>query len=214
MRDYVQGKVPRPTSETRVFYWLHDGPSIGLLRGVGMPAVRGRFDEFGLFSIMKVPPLGFMVTNLPAYEGLPQLVPPSTSSADPSMVRFWRSLRQDADWPERVDDGNVLLGGAYRRRVPSGRAHCSTMEEARTLPVQVGRAGSVQDAQIVFRRAYDAIQTPHRGLKGDRRHRSRLHDRARSRHRAPASRRRGTRACPQLSGPRDRGQSPSPCRHP
>lgn len=108
MREYLLGGSATPGDSVRCFYWIHDSPTVLVLRGVAMPAVRGYFKETGIFSLLKFPPLGFIVTTLDAYEGLPELDP----SIPPSFgLRFWRALRREADWPERVDTGNFLMGG-------------------------------------------------------------------------------------------------------
>jgi hypothetical protein len=122
MRDYLNGNLQRPGTETNVFYWLHEDHLVGVLRGVAMPTVRGRFDEVGIFSIIKVPPLGFIVTDTEQYEELPRLIPHSTTAPPQSQtVRLWRSLRHDPDWPERIDEGNYLVGGASLRDALSAR---------------------------------------------------------------------------------------------
>lgn len=121
MRDYLLGRTIAPGDAVRVLYWLHDAPAVVVLRSVAMPAVRGHNGEVGIFSILKFPPLGFMVTTLDAYEGLPRLDPLITPSGSPVGIRVCKSLIRGPDWPERVDEGNFLIGGRSLRDARTAR---------------------------------------------------------------------------------------------
>jgi hypothetical protein len=113
MREYLNGKRERPAAQTNVFYWLHNHDSVGVIRGIGMPAVRGRLNgPTGIFSIVKIPPMEFLVADLDEYEQLPRLAPAKTNCGELQSLRFWRSLHRQANWPERVDEGNYVIGGA------------------------------------------------------------------------------------------------------
>jgi hypothetical protein len=121
MREYVLGTRTAPGATTRVFYWIHPGHTMNVLRAVAMPSIRGRFGDHGIFSIIKMPPLGFMVTTLDAYEGLPRLDSLVTRSGALREVRFSRALLHDWNWPERVDEGNYLIGGESLRDAMTAR---------------------------------------------------------------------------------------------
>lgn len=104
-------RVPLP-ADLGVFYWLHPHQEVTVLRGLGMPAARGRNQESGIFDIMKFAPLGFLVTDLMAYEGLPRLDDVARSSGARDVeVRFQVDLLRKPDWPDCVDDGNFLMFG-------------------------------------------------------------------------------------------------------
>lgn len=113
MRPLVLNKHLPIGPELRVYYWLHAHRTIGILRSVAMPASRMGANRFGIFNILKFPPVGFLVTELESYEGLPclndRLLRPSAAGGD-AEVRLDLAARPE-DWPERVEGGNVLVGG-------------------------------------------------------------------------------------------------------
>jgi hypothetical protein len=112
MRPAVLDPTAPLPGDLHVFYWLHRHPEIVVLRGVAMPAVRGRADEFGIFDIFKFAPLGFLVTDLKDYEGLPRLDHLARRAGTREIeVPFHTGLVRDADWPERVDRGNIMVHG-------------------------------------------------------------------------------------------------------
>jgi hypothetical protein len=111
MRGYLLGTRTVPGPATKVLYWLHSGPAVSVLRAVAMPSVRGHFGDVGIFSIIKMPPVGFMVTTLDEYEGLPRLDSISARGGGLAEVRLSKNLIRDSDWPERVDEGNFIAGG-------------------------------------------------------------------------------------------------------
>ena len=96
-----------------VFYWIYPYTTIAVVRDIGMPAVRGRFDKVGLFNILKFFPIAYLVTDIPAYEHLQELTIfrqyPATYEADVSVDL---QSAKDPRWPDVIEDGNVIVGGA------------------------------------------------------------------------------------------------------
>jgi len=103
--------APIPESLS-IFYWIHPFPDVVALRGVIMPAIRGRLDAFAVFSILKFFPLGFAVTDARGYEDTDSLTPfrnlPATAVAD-LPVHLRRS--HHANWPEAPEQDNIILMG-------------------------------------------------------------------------------------------------------
>jgi len=65
-----------------------------------------------VFDIIKFPPLGFLITELDSYEGLPRLDSLARRVGDREVeLSFHKGLVRPQDWPERVDDGNFLMTG-------------------------------------------------------------------------------------------------------
>jgi len=95
-----------------VFYWVYPFQSIVVLRNVLMLAVRGQFDEVASFDILKYFPVGYLVTDKPKYEYLSELSAFRNldTFADGEVPIDFHSI-YEPDWPEKIDDGNVLLGG-------------------------------------------------------------------------------------------------------
>jgi hypothetical protein len=96
-----------------VFYWVYPYASIAVVRDIAMNAVRGSFGNVGGFDILKFFPIAYIVTDLASYESLPELTMfrtlPATQEAD---VQLMLQPVRDHRWPDTVDDGNVILGGA------------------------------------------------------------------------------------------------------
>jgi hypothetical protein len=112
MRPAVRDPTAPLPDERRVFYWLHPWPEVCVTRGIGMPGVRGRFGPPGVFDIIKFPPLGFLMTELDSYEGLPRLDLMARGRGDREVeVRFHNRLVHEWDWPERVGDDNLVMFG-------------------------------------------------------------------------------------------------------
>jgi hypothetical protein len=121
MREFFLGQCVTPAPATRVMYWLHPHRFVGVLRSIAMPARRGHFSAgFGVFCLLKVPPLAFLITDLDEYEGLPRL---DTLAQQPGEVevRFWKGLARERDWPERVDEGNFIMVGASAKDARNAR---------------------------------------------------------------------------------------------
>jgi hypothetical protein len=105
-----QASVPEQLS---VFYWVYPYTSIAVVRDIAMPAVRGSFNEFGGFNLLKFFPIAYLVTDLPRYENLTELtqfrlLPPAEQANVPI---YLRSIK-DSMWPDVVDSGNLIAGGA------------------------------------------------------------------------------------------------------
>jgi hypothetical protein len=115
--------APLPTT-LRVFYWLHLHPEVKVRRSLAMPARRGRFREgVGVFELIKFSPLGFAVTHLDDYESLPRIDTFARSGGGEVEIPFSTSLAVPADWPERVDEGNYVMGGRSLEDAVTARPH-------------------------------------------------------------------------------------------
>jgi hypothetical protein len=99
--------------ELSVFCWVHPFDHHVILRSVMMPARRGNFSSFGMFSIVKFFPVGFLVTDQNSYEGLEALTAwrslPCSETA--KVVLNTRDIRGPF-WPEQRDPGNAILMGS------------------------------------------------------------------------------------------------------
>jgi hypothetical protein len=112
MRDFVLGKRSDFVPELRVFYWIHDHPTTSILSSFLMPAVRGNFRHFGIFSVLKAPPLGFMVTDVDSYDSLPELLTPKRVGKSLRRVQISKRHGREHDWPEKLDKGNIMMTGS------------------------------------------------------------------------------------------------------
>ncbi|MGG2197881.1 hypothetical protein [Paenibacillus validus] len=115
-REYVLDDSLVAPKGIKILYWVYPYMSIKIIRDVAMPQYRGDWGDFrrggvGIFSIMKYPPLGFLVTDLDSYEGLAELTQYCGSNLDDEAeipIRL-NDLKPEY-WPEAGDD-TFLMGG-------------------------------------------------------------------------------------------------------
>jgi hypothetical protein len=104
-------------NDIHIFYWVYLYEETVILRDFCMPAVRGRFQKFGFFNLIKFYPLAFLVTHqLSSYEGLSslhqfnQLLPSEKRNIQINL----RSTRHSR-FPEECSDDNFLAFGRTAR---------------------------------------------------------------------------------------------------
>lgn len=73
LRDFVFNESKKVPDKLKVFYWLYPYKNTIIIRDAAMPKVRGNFNEFGMFSLLKYFPIAFMITDCDKYEGLSEL---------------------------------------------------------------------------------------------------------------------------------------------
>jgi len=114
MREcFLDVGLPVP-GDIHVFYWLYPYEIQVIKQDIVMPARRGHFDDgFGFFKILKYFPVAYMVTDLAAYEGLPELTVHRGARFDETLdvnIHFDKKYRWE--WPDLVDPGNFIFMGA------------------------------------------------------------------------------------------------------
>lgn len=103
--------------DIHILYWVYPYDETVILRDFCMPAVRGRFQDFGFFNLIKFYPLAFLVTHqLVSYEGLSSLhqfnhLLPNENKNVQINLRSTRHSR----FPEECSDDNFLLLGRTAR---------------------------------------------------------------------------------------------------
>lgn len=113
MSDFIYDESAPVPDKVSVFYWIYPYTSIAVVRDIAMPAIRGSFDKVGGFDMIKFFPIAYLVTDIPAYENLLELTAfRKLDATDEAEVPInLRSVR-DPRWPDIVDNGNVIVGGA------------------------------------------------------------------------------------------------------
>jgi len=113
IREFVFDYSKPIPNEINLFYWIYPYNDIVILRDFSMPAVRNKFSEFGIFSILKFFPVAYLLANIDKYENLPSLTDYRNMDAN-QITKIILNLKnvKEQDWPERVDPGNFIVGGA------------------------------------------------------------------------------------------------------
>jgi len=102
----LDGPIP---DELRLFFWVYPYGQITVMRDFVMPSQRGNMESVGFFSLMKFFPVGFLLANQDAYEGLQRFEIPD----DPRSAEIQVNLLpvRHKDWPEMIDEGNFVIAG-------------------------------------------------------------------------------------------------------
>lgn len=107
--------VDHPIPEDiHIFYWIHPYDHQVTLPNFVMPAVKGRFDKPGTFSVLKFFPLGFAVSDQSEYLDLQELTRWTSEQASVERDLLVR-LSEHSDnpfWPEWPGDNGYLVPGA------------------------------------------------------------------------------------------------------
>ncbi|MEW6587366.1 MAG: hypothetical protein AB1442_17380 [Nitrospirota bacterium] len=111
VRDFVLDESKPIPDDTFIFYWLYPYEQSIAMRDFAMPAVRGNFSkDIGFCQVLKYFPIGYLVINKPAYEGLEELTRYRNLSVDEEVEIPIRLDRvEHSHWPEIVDNYNIVL---------------------------------------------------------------------------------------------------------
>ncbi|WKZ34028.1 MAG: hypothetical protein QY316_06420 [Thermodesulfobacteriota bacterium] len=95
-----------------IFYWLYPYNQTVIFRDFSMPAIRGIYNEWGFFNVIKYFPLAYIITNLKSYDSLPELsyYREFDLTMEIEMKIDLRNIRK-RDWPEHVGPNDVILLG-------------------------------------------------------------------------------------------------------
>jgi len=113
IRNFIFDENSTIPDDINIFYWVHPYINIVIIRDIAMLAVRGKFGgKAGVFSILKYFPIAYLVCNLKEYEGLKELTFYRNSKPQ-DMINISINLKdiRGPEWPEIVDDGNMMAGG-------------------------------------------------------------------------------------------------------
>lgn len=109
LRAYYFNNLEAIKNKLHIYYWLYPYQNFVVLRDVIMPKARGSFKEFGMFSILKYLPIGFVITDFENYENLKEI---KFEGDDNKISEFLFDIKiPHPDWPEIVDNGNIMLSG-------------------------------------------------------------------------------------------------------
>jgi hypothetical protein len=107
----------------RVYYWWHPHREVRLLRSAVLASA------LGVVELLRFDPLGFAITSLDSFLGLPRLDPAPLSEVNGEIdVPFSLRLVRPPGWPEFGGSGGGVVGGrsfidavTARPRAPKAR---------------------------------------------------------------------------------------------
>lgn len=116
MREFVLNPCANLPPNLNVFYWVYPYPCFVIIQDVMMLAIRGKFNNTAVFSILKYFPIAYLITDLAVYENLPSLSFYCPRDLDEEIrIPINLSSVRAVNWPETVDDGNIIGGGGSSR---------------------------------------------------------------------------------------------------
>ena len=112
IRDYIFDYSKVIPENIHLFYWVYPYHNVIILRDFVMPAIRGRFKNVGLFSLLKFFPIAYLLAHQPKYEDLMELTKFRNLKVNEiARVRIDLKSIKQRDWPEKIDKGNFISGG-------------------------------------------------------------------------------------------------------
>jgi len=114
VREVLFDETKPIPDDINIFYWIYPYKLTIIIRDILMPAVRGRFNDFGFFQIFKYYPIAYLVVNKSNYHNLQSLRDYNSSKLDTvAEINIRINEQRHWKWPEIVEDGNfVYLGKA------------------------------------------------------------------------------------------------------
>ena len=110
VRDILFEESKPIPDDINVFYWVYPFNLTVIIRDIAMPSVRGRYNDIGLFNILKFSPVAFLVTNLKKYEGLNSLNRfKKFKFHDKAEIEVKLNEKKHYLWPEHIEDGNFTI---------------------------------------------------------------------------------------------------------
>ena len=112
VRDFVFDETKSIPDDINFFYWVYPYNITVIVRDFVMPAIRGKFNELGLFQLLKYSPIAYLITEKNQYEGLQTLndyrsCEPSETHSIP--VRL--DIKKNWTWPEASEPDSFMIMG-------------------------------------------------------------------------------------------------------
>ena len=93
-----------------IYFWIYPYDCTIILRDCMLSVKQGEFDKFTFCHIIKYFPIAFIVTDSTEFRGLSSLTKYKSNNIDDEKeIRIDFERIESFDWPERVDNTNVLI---------------------------------------------------------------------------------------------------------
>ncbi len=113
IRKFIFSETETIPDSINIFYWIYPYDTTVIMRDFLIPAIPGDFSSFTFSHLIKYFPLAFLITEKEEFRGLPNLTKYRNCSINDEVdIRIDLKAINDYDWPERVDDSNILIASA------------------------------------------------------------------------------------------------------
>lgn len=111
-REFFFSKSNVIPAELNIFYWYFPYGETVVMRDFVMPRVRGKNYEPAFFNLLKFFPFAFLFCDQSNYQNIQSLTSIANGLEIDDEIDFFLNLSDNIpiDWPERVDEGNFILG--------------------------------------------------------------------------------------------------------
>ena len=110
-------------TDINIFYWVYPYDNTIIMRDFATLAKSGDNKSFAICNVLKYFPVAFLVTNSSDFRGLECLTKYRTLNIDDEVdIRVVLNRVADYDWPEKVDDNNLIfLSGSTQKGIIANR---------------------------------------------------------------------------------------------
>lgn len=114
IRKYLLSEIEILPDDINILYWIYPYNCTVIMRDFAMFAKRGDFSSGSIFcNVLKYFPLAFLIIDKSNYHNLPSLTRFKSDNIDEEIdLRIDLKRVETLDWPERVDDGNIIFATA------------------------------------------------------------------------------------------------------
>lgn len=97
-------------SDINIYYWFYPYDITIILRDIALPVKTGDFSKCTFASLIKYFPLAFIITDSQEFRGLKNLTQYRDLGIDDEVeIEIYIDKFKVSDWPERVDENNILF---------------------------------------------------------------------------------------------------------
>lgn len=99
--------------DLHIHYWIYPFDCTVIMRDFALPAEQGDYSNCALANMIKYFPLAFIVSDKKNFRGLDSLSQYRNLKIDEEIdLKIDLGKMQDLDWPERVDENNIVFMSA------------------------------------------------------------------------------------------------------
>lgn len=113
VRKYLISDTEQLPKEANIFFWIYPYDNTVIMRDFMIPANLGDFSSMTFCHLLKYFPIAFIVTGEEKFRGLPCLTKYKDFALDEECeIQINLNSVELPDWPERVDNSNILVASA------------------------------------------------------------------------------------------------------
>jgi hypothetical protein len=118
IRKYLFSETESLPDDINILYWIYPYNCTIIMRDFMMFSRRGDFSSEPIVcNVLKYFPLAFLITDKPNYHNLPSLTKFKSNNIDDEInLRIDLKRVETLDWPERVDNGNIVFTTAESQK--------------------------------------------------------------------------------------------------